>query len=139
MQRFATQLLIAGAMLACVPGLKAQHGPPPEGRDFSARWVSRLIDHVHEDLNQAYSSWRFSSGDRKNLDHAEHQLRDFAVKWERGRFDKGELDEAIAAVQHVVDNNHMPQENREALIDDLGRLRGMREAYDRHEIGGYDR
>lgn len=49
----------------------------------------------------------FHECDRKRLDHAEHELREFAKKWYRGRFDKDELDEAIDSIQHVVDNNHM--------------------------------
>lgn len=127
--RLATAALVLGLTLA-----QAQYGPRP---DYSARWVSGLIGRVHADLNRAYGSWRFSRGDQDRLNSAEHQLRDFAVKWNRGRFDKGELDEAIGSIQHVVDNNRMPRGNRDALIDDLGRLRGMRQAYDDHLIGSY--
>ena len=102
---------------------------------YESRSVSALIDRVHADLNHAYEGWRFSSGDRKRLDKAEENLRDFAKKWDRGKFDKGELDEAIGSVQHVLDNNHLPQRDRAALDSDVGQLRAMREAYDRHEIG----
>ena len=109
-------------------GREWRHGP----RSFSA-----LVDQVHTDLNRSYGGWRFTTGDRKRLDHAEHELRDFAKKWYRGRFDKGELDEAIEGIQHVLDNNHMDPRDRDALYDDLAQLRGMREAYNRHNIG-YD-
>lgn len=126
----ALAVLALGAALA-----QAQYGPPDS--NYGARWVSGLIGRVHTDLNRAYSSWRFSGGDRDRLHSAEHELRDFARKWGRGRFDKGELDDAIGSIQHVVDNNHMPPGNRDALIDDLGQLRGMRQAYDDHRIGGY--
>ena len=102
---------------------------------YEPRSVSGLIDRVHEDLNHSYEGWHFSSGDRKRLNDAEHNLRDFAKKWERGKFDKGELDEAIGSIQHVLDNNHLPQRDRAALDADIGQLRAMREAYDRHEIG----
>jgi hypothetical protein len=104
--------------------------------NYEPRSVSALIDRVHDDLGRAYQVWNFSSGDRKRLDHAEHDLRDFANKWARGRFDKGELDEAISGVHHVVDHNQMPPREREVLYRDLEQLRGMREAYDRHELGG---
>jgi hypothetical protein len=97
--------------------------------------VSALIDRVHSDLNRAYGAWQFSGGDRKRLNHAEKELRDFSGKWNRGRFDKGELDDAISSVQHVLDNNHLPPGERRALSEDLDQLRGMRESYDRHEIG----
>jgi hypothetical protein len=35
----------------------------------------------------------------------------------------------------VLDNNRLPPRDRDALSDDVGRLRRMREAYDHHEIG----
>jgi hypothetical protein len=103
--------------------------------EYEPRSVSALIDRVHTDLNHAYEGRHFSSGDRKRLDKAEENLRDFAKKWERGRFDKGELDEAIGSIQHVLDNNHLDRGERQALDDDVAQLRAMREAYDRHEIG----
>lgn len=110
--------------------------PAQYGRgNYQPDSVSGLIDRVHSDLNQAYRAWSFSGGDRNRLNNAEKQLRDFARKWQRGRFDKGELDEAISGVQHVLDNNRMPPGERRALADDVDQLRGMREAYNRHEIG----
>lgn len=105
---------------------------------YEPRSVSALVDRVHDDLRSSYGGWRFSNGDRDRLNHAEHELHDFAKQWNRGRFDKDELDEAISSIQHVVDNNRMPRRDRDALYEDLDRLRGMREAYNRHEIG-YDR
>ena len=126
--------LFAGvaALLALVSLAPAQYGP---GGIYHPRSVSAIIDRVHADLNRGYRGWHISHGDRKRLDHAEHELRDFAKKWYRGRFDKGELDEAIASIQHVVDNNHLSGRERDALYEDLAQLRAMREAYDRHEIG----
>jgi hypothetical protein len=97
--------------------------------------VSSLVDRVHDDLHRAYGGWHFSNGDRRRLDHAEEELHDFSKQWSRRRFDKGELDEAISSIQHVIDNNHMPQRDRDALFEDVEQLRGMREAYDRHDIG----
>jgi len=34
----------------------------------------------------------------------------------------------------VLDNNRLEGHDREAIDDDVNRLRNMREAYDRHEI-----
>jgi uncharacterized protein YfaT (DUF1175 family) len=136
MQRSVNGALITGALVIFGTLAQAQYGPRER---YEPRSVSGLVDRVHADLNRSYEGgWRFTEGDRKRLDHAEHELRDFAKQWYRGRFDKGELDEAIASIQHVVDNNHMPPRHRDALYDDLAQLRGMREAYNRHEIG-YDR
>jgi hypothetical protein len=107
---------------------------------YEPREVSALVDRVHTDLSRAYGGgWHFSNNDRRRLDHAEQELHDFARQWSRRQFDKGELDEAISSIQHVIDNNRMPQGNREALFSDVEQLRGMREAYDRHEIGYRER
>jgi len=134
MHRYLTGALAAVAFLTCGALAEAQYGRYEYGR-YEPRSVSSLIDRVHSDLNRAYRGWHFSGGDRRRLDHAEHDLRDFARKWQRGRFDKGELDEAIGDIQHIVDKNHMTGRERDALYDDMAQLRGMREAYDRHEIG----
>jgi hypothetical protein len=132
MQRFLTGALMAGALLIFGTLAQAQYGPRER---YQPRSVSGLVDRVHADLNRAYGGWRFSHQDRRRLNRAEKELRDFAIKWNRGRFDKGELDEAIESIQHVVDSNRMPERDRDALLRDLAELRGMREAYDRHEIG----
>ncbi len=132
MRRYFIGALATATLLIFGTLAKAQYGP--DGI-YHPRSVSGLIDRVHADLNRAYRAWHFSGGDRKRLNRAEHDLRDFAKKWYRGRFDKGELDESIASIQHVMDDNHMPRSERDALDNDLARLRGMREAYDRHEIG----
>jgi hypothetical protein len=138
MQRLVTGALITGALLIFGTFAQAQYGPRdrygPQDR-YAPRSVSALIDKVHADLNRSYQGWRFSRDDRKRLNRAERNLRDFARKWYRGRFDKDELDEAIESIQSVVDNNHLPPRDRDILYGDLAQLRGMREAYDRHEIG----
>jgi hypothetical protein len=131
MNRSNTTGVIAAAILACMPLAQAQFGP--ENR-FSPDQVSVMIDRVHEDLNHAYGEWHFSDADRDRLNKAERQLREFAQKWSNAKFDKGELDDAIGSIQHVLDNNRMPVESRDALSSDVARLRQMREAYDRHEI-----
>ena len=83
----------------------------------------------------AYGVWHFSDADRDRLNHAEKELREFAEHWSKARFDKGNLDDAISAIQHVLDNNRMPPQDRDALSDDVARLRRMRDAYEHHEIG----
>jgi len=123
-------ITILGALQITV---QAQWGPP--GGPWRPERVSALIDRVHEDLNRGYATWHLSGGDRGRLDHAERELREFAVHWERGRFDKPNLDDAIGSIQHVIDNNHLNGRERDRLWEDVTRLRRMREAYDRHEIG----
>jgi hypothetical protein len=124
--------IAAMLVLLITPIVYGQFGP--ENR-YSPTEVSALIERVHTDLNHAYGVHHFSDSDRDRLNNAEKQLRDFAAKWSAGKFDKGELDDAISAIQHVLDENKVSADSRDALADDLARLRRMREAYDRHEIG----
>lgn len=67
--------------------------------------------------------------------NAVRELRDFAHDWHRGRFDKGDLDRSIGAIQHVPDNNRLRGRESDALWDDVTQPRRLREAYDRREIG----
>jgi hypothetical protein len=113
----------------------AQYGP--EGGPYQPDKVDALIDHVHQDLNQGYDAWHLSDGDRKRLNHAGEQLREFAKQWHKGKFDKGNLDDSIGAIQHVLNDNHLSGPARDALWDDSEQLRKMREAYERHEIGSW--
>jgi hypothetical protein len=110
----------------------AQYGPAGPYQPDS---VTALVDKVHGDLNRGYGEWRIARGDRDRLNNAEKQLRNFERDWRRARFDKGDLDSSIAAIQHVLDNNHLTGAARDALWNDVEQLRHMREAYDRHEIG----
>jgi len=123
-------ILIVGVALVLMPIANAQFGAK-----YDSRAVSDLVDRVHTDLDHAYGIHHFSGDDRERLNHAEKELREFAQKWDRGKFDKGQLDDAIGAIQHTLDNNKMPPESRDAISYDVSQLRKMREAYDHHDIG----
>jgi len=125
-------LLTAGLMSF---GAMAQAPYGQEGGPYQPDSVSLLVDKVHSDLDQGYQHWRISGGDRERLNKAEKRLRGFANDWRHGKFDKGDLDDSIAAIQHVLDNNHLAGPERDALGSDVEQLRQMREAYNRHEIG----
>jgi hypothetical protein len=134
MRRFIHVSLAVAALAAIGIAAHAQEGRR-EG-EYRPDRVDALVERVHQDLDRAYSVWHLSGGERGRLNHAEHQLRDFAKHWHEGRFDKDKLDDSIGAVQHVLDNNHMRGPVREDLSRDVMTLRRMREAYDRHELGG---
>jgi hypothetical protein len=113
--------------------VRAQFGPEAK---YQPSEVTALIDRVHSDLNQAYSVYKFSGDDRERLNKAEKESRDFEHKWAKGKFDKDQLDDVISSIQHVLDNNKLPVDARDAISNDVTQLRNMREAYNRHEIGG---
>ena len=111
----------------------AQFGPGPK---YEPSEVTALVDRVHTDLNHAYSVFKFSGDDRERLNKAEKESRDFAQKWAKGKFDKDQLDDVISSIQHVLDDNKLPVDSRDAISEDVTQLRNMRDAYDHHEIGG---
>ena len=126
-----TTFLISASVLLTGAFAFGQFENRPE---YAPQAVNALVDQVHNDLNRAYTVWHLRNGDRDRLNNAEKQLREFAQKWDRHNFDKGELADAIGAIQHVLDNNRLEGHDRDAISDDVSRLRNMREAYDRHEI-----
>jgi len=123
--------LVVSVALPIFAGLAYGQFEKPE---YAPSAVNALVDQVHSDLDRAYSTRHLSGGDRDRLNNAEKQLREFARKWDHHNFDKGELDDAIGSIQHVLDNNKLDGRDRDAINDDITRLRNMREAYDRHEI-----
>ena len=132
--KLLTRFSITCAALVALSGLaSAQFGREEER--YRPNAVSALVDRVHGDLDRGYRVWHLSHDDQDRLTHAEHQLRDFANRWNRGKFDKDKLDDSISAVQHVINNNHLAGRERDELWGDVEQLRQMREAYDRHEIG----
>jgi len=126
-------LVFAAALFMSCGVLSAQYGPA--NGPYQPDSVTSLVNRVHEDLNRGYGEWKISKGDRERLNSAAKQLREFERDWRHGKFDKGDLDDAISAVQHVLDNNHLTGAARDALWNDVEQLRQMREAYNRHEIG----
>jgi hypothetical protein len=133
MKQLPYLLLCAAAMVGFGTTASAQFGP--ENGPYRPQAVDTLVQRVHTDLNSGYDRWHLADGDRNRLNNAEKKLRAFAQDWEHAKFDKGDLDDSISAIQHVLDNNHLQGAERDALSGDVDSLRHMREAYNRHEIG----
>jgi hypothetical protein len=133
MRQILHVFLLTTGMITFGALAQAQYGPA--GGPYQPDSVSNLVEQVHTDLNNGYSHWHLSDGDRNRLNNAEKKLRGFSADWRHEKFDKGALDDSIAAIQHVLDNNHLTGSERDALWNDTEQLRQMREAYDRHEIG----
>ena len=127
-------MLMAAVAAFSVVGF-AQYGPA--GGPYYPEKIDTLIDQVQVDLNHGYAVWHVKDDDRKRLNKAGEQLREFAKQWHKGKFDKGNLNDSINAIQHVLDDNHLSGPERDSLWSDVDQLRKMREAYDRHEIGSW--
>jgi hypothetical protein len=98
-------------------------GPAYNNEPYAGSWGIGLWDGVRADLDRAAFD---AYGSRRRIDHARKEVNDVERQLSRGHFDKGEMDEAISAVQHVVDNDNIPQVDRSVLWQDLGRMRDFR-------------
>jgi hypothetical protein len=131
MSRFLTIASIVGMLVALRPAAHAQFDSGPR---YDGRSVTALVDRVHTDLDHAYRMKHFSNDDRERLNRAEKELREFSQTWDKGKFDVGRLDDAIGSIQHVLDNNKLPEDDRAAISDDVTQLHRMRDAYKNHAI-----
>ena len=84
---------------------------------------------IQGDLNYAESHTYPSHGQRKQFNKAKEELWEFERAWNAGRFDRRELDDAIAAMQKVVDHTALRYRDREILLNDLEMLREFRASY----------
>ena len=127
--------LVVAGLAAGVPAF-AQYGDPyyrpvDRGPYYDNRVENRqpsIIEATQRDLDRAASNPYLSGGTRGRIDHARKELWDFQRAWSRGRFDKGELDEAIGAVNSVVNSASLDYRDRRVLTDDLYRMRDFRAA-----------
>ncbi len=87
--------------------------------------VGSLVDRVQYDLGRANTY--FSRSDQRRVAAARHELAEFQRAWAAGRFDRRDLNDAIGAVQTVVNRNALGYRDRNILLEDLNRLREVRE------------
>jgi hypothetical protein len=97
-----------------------------------ARQDRALFDHVRMDLDRASKYPYASRADRRRFDEARRELFDFESRFDQGRYEKHELDEAIDRIQRVVNENSLDARDRGALSDDLRRMRDYREFRNHH-------
>lgn len=116
--------LLSIVLFSCAAGAYAQ--------SFQDR---SLFDRVRSDLDRA-GNYRYASrADQKRFDEARRELLDFESRFDRGRYDRHELDQAINRIEKVVTHNSLDPRERGALEDDLRRMRDYR-AFREHNRGG---
>jgi hypothetical protein len=85
------------------------------------------LDRVRADLDRAAADVGYlSRGEMSRFNHARQEIAEFQNKWNRGFFDRHELDDVIGSLQHVVNSNRLRYQDRDILSDDLARLRDIR-------------
>lgn len=97
------------------------------------------LDRVRADLDRAAADVGYlSRGEMSRFNHAREEIAEFQSKWNRGFFDRHELDDVIGSLQHVVNSNRLRYQDRDILIGDLERLREVRARRGRYsERRGY--
>jgi hypothetical protein len=114
-------LLLAG--LSAFPAL-AQYRDPYYRQPAAPS--DGVFDRVQKDLDRTSAYPYLRPGARGHVDHARHELWEFQRKWASGRFDLGDLDGAIKAVNKVVNADSVEYRDRQTLQEDLFRMREFR-------------
>jgi hypothetical protein len=89
-------------------------------------WRSRFFERIRQDVEHVQSITFPGTGDEHRVSRTLHELDELQGKLEAGRYDQGELDDVIAALQRVVHDNRLSPRDRDLLWDDLDRLREFR-------------
>lgn len=137
MNRIGKGILIGCGVLALSAGAFAQDYGRPGASSFQGggywdhdrmmrEYRTAFYDRLQVDLDRAEHARYLTGGDYKRFDKARHEVGEFAAKWSRGIFDPREMDNAIASVQRVADIPSLHRDDRNALLDDLARMRSFR-------------
>jgi hypothetical protein len=121
---------LAMSMLLAMPAF-GQYDRPYGGRDYT-RQDRSVFDRARTDLDRASAYPYASKNDRKRFDEARRDLFDFESRFDQGRYEKHQLDEAIGHIQKVVESNSLDPRDRGALADDLRRMRDYRDFRNHH-------
>ena len=123
--RFANTTVLATGLLLAAPAffpasssISAQSSRYEEAR--------AVVDRTQTDLTRSVGLVH----DGKELErykNAQKKLSTFDRHLVKGKFDKGTLDSAIEDLQHVLDHNTLHGQDRDTLMDDIHRLRELRE------------
>jgi hypothetical protein len=94
-------------------------------------WRRNLFQRVREDVEHVERSAIPFTGDRQRLNRTISELNELQGKLSQGRYDERQLDDVVNALRTVVDENKlMSRGDRDALSDDLNRLREFRARHD---------
>ena len=95
-------------------------------------WRRNLFQRVREDVEHVERATIPFTGDRARLVRTIGELNELQAKLSEGRYDERQLGEVMAALRAVVEENRLTGFDREALTDDLNRLRDFHERHDEY-------
>ena len=121
--RYLPILAMAG-LLAAGAVAQAQYRPYSDryyGRESYNRGPGDLFGRVRADLDRAESNSNWNGGDRRRFSKVREELSEFQRSG-----DRHELNDAISALQKVVNDNRLDYRDRDVLARDLYQLRDFR-------------
>ncbi len=128
MKGFMQALATAATLLLITAAVDAQPRPryQERGDDRYHRFGRGTLDRVHADLAHAQRSMHYiAPPDMRRFMNAREGLANFQRAWERGHYNRPELDQAIANLQALVERGHLRPGDRNLLANDLMLLREM--------------
>jgi hypothetical protein len=126
MNRIVKRILIGCGLLAMAAGAFAQDRGYWDRDRLMREYRTAFYDRLQVDLDRAEHARYLTGEDYRRFDKAHREVAEFAAKWSRGIFDPHEMDAAIASVQRVADIRGLHREDRDALFEDLARMRSFR-------------
>src|SRR5262249_4518140 len=93
---------------------------------MAREYRSFFYDRLQDDLSRAERARYLRGEDIRRFDRAHREVAEFSSKWSRGVFDARDMDGAIASVQRVVEIPGLHRDDRDALRDDVARMRSFR-------------
>ena len=89
---------------------------------------ARLIRRVMRDLDRAENQALPGTGDRWRIERARNELNQVHQQLSySGYSSRRDIDQAIMTIQRVVDSNNLNPRMRDFLMDDMNRLRELRD------------
>ncbi len=136
MRKRLTFFAAASVLLLFAFTASAQRPYERDRDDRYQRFGRVAIERVRADLNRAEGNLRYlGEGEMRRFQTIQVNLAQFQRKWERGRYDRDDLNRAIVDLRGMVDRGRLRPRDRDLLADDLRRLHELRVRLDRDARG----
>ena len=121
MRKFLTATLLGASLVCAVASAQTPYGYRDYDRNDYGRYRGDLFERVRADLDRVEAASYWNEGDRHRINKVREELGDFQRSGSHH-----ELNDAIGALQRVVNDNRMPPRDREMLASDLYQMRDFR-------------
>jgi len=85
-------------------------------------WRMHMFERIRVDLDHVQDV-AFGRRDEDRIVRTKEKISELQEKMAAGRYDRPELDDVIASLETVVEDNRLSRSDRDMLTDDLSRVR----------------